>query len=189
MGHKVHPKIFRIGTIYSWDSKWFAKGKAKYSGLVRQDILLRDYLKKKLKDAGIDSVQIERNAKETVLTLVVAKPGLIIGRGGSGIEDLRKDLIKKFFKGEKNANVKVNVQEVARQNLSAPIMVQLMANDLEKRMPFRRVLKQTIEKARKAGALGVKVMVSGRLNGAEIARREMLVSGKLPLQNLRADID
>lgn len=189
MGHKVHPKIFRIGTIYTWDSKWFAKGKAKYSELTRQDVLIREYLKTKLKEAGMDAVKIERNAKETILTLVVAKPGLIIGRGGAGIEDLRTELIKKFFKGDKKTNLKVNIQEVERQNLSAPIMVQLMANDLEKRMAFRRVLKQTIEKVRKAGALGVKVMVSGRLNGAEIARREMLVSGKLPLQNLRADID
>lgn len=189
MGHKVHPKIFRIGTIYSWDSKWFVNDKKKFPKLVQQDILIREYLKKKLKDVGIDSIQIERNAKETVLNLVVAKPGMIIGRGGAGIEELRKDLLKKFFLRQKSANLKINVQEVSRQNLSAPIVAQLMINDLEKRIPFRRVLKQTVERVRKAGAQGVKVMVSGRLNGAEIARREMLVSGKLPLQNLRADID
>lgn len=189
MGHKVHPKIFRIGTIYGWDSKWFVNDKKKFPKLIQQDVLMREYLKKKLKDVGIDSVQIERNAKETILNLVVAKPGMIIGRGGAGIEELRKDLLKKFFLRQKNANLKINVQEVSRQNLSAPIVVQLMINDLEKRIPFRRVLKQTVERVRKAGAQGVKVMVSGRLNGAEIARREMLVSGKLPLQNLRADID
>ncbi|HPV70894.1 MAG TPA: 30S ribosomal protein S3 [Candidatus Magasanikbacteria bacterium] len=187
MGHKVHPTIFRMSTIYKWNSKWFSSNRELYSKFLREDIKIKNYLGKKLKESGIDSIQIERNAKEVVVTLIVAKPGVIIGRGGAGIEEVRKDLQKNFFK--KNTNFKLNVQECVKPNLSAHIVIQSMVNDLEKRMPFRRVLKTTIEKVRKAGALGVKVMVSGRLNGAEIARREMLVSGKIPLQNLRADID
>lgn len=187
MGHKVHPTIFRMSTIYKWNSKWFSSNRELYSKFLREDIKIKNYLGKKLKESGIDSIQIERNAKEVIVTLIVAKPGVIIGRGGAGIEEVRKDLQKNFFK--KKTNFKLNVQECVKPNLSAHIVIQSMVNDLEKRMPFRRVLKTTIEKVRKAGALGVKVMVSGRLNGAEIARREMLVSGKIPLQNLRADID
>jgi len=187
MGHKVHPTIFRMATIYRWNSKWFSKNRVQYSKFLREDIKIKAHLEKKLKESGIDSIQIERNAKEVVITLNVAKPGLIIGRGGAGVEDLRKDLQKRFF--GKVANLKLNVQEYAKPNLSSHIVIQGMVADLEKRMPFRRILKTTIERVRKAGAQGVKVMVSGRLNGAEIARREMLVSGKIPLQNLRADID
>jgi len=189
MGHKVHPKIFRMATIYKCDSKWFANGKKEYADFVRQDFLLNQFLKNKFKESGIDSVQIDRNTKEIVITLNVARPGLVIGRGGAGVEELRKGLLKKFFAKIKNINLKVNVQEVNRPNLSSNIVLQVMAADIEKRTPFRRVLKQAIERVKKAGALGVKVSVSGRLNGAEIARRETLVFGKLPLQNLRADID
>lgn len=188
MGHKVQPTIFRLSTIYKWNSKWFSADKKKYAQFLRQDLLIKKYLKNKLKEAGVDVIQIDRNAKEVVITLIVAKPGLIIGRGGAGVEELRKKLQETFFKKEKN-NVKVNIQEVNKPNLSAPIVLQLMITEIEKRVAFRRVLKQTVERVRKAGAQGVKVMVSGRLNGAEIARREMLVSGKIPLQNLRADID
>lgn len=185
MGHKVHPTSFRLATIYNWDSKWFSR--KKYADYLQQDILIKEFLRKNLKDAGLDSIQIERGANEATINLAVAKPGLIIGRGGVGAEELRQKIQKKFFKGEK-LNIRLNIQEVAKPALSAPVVIQGMINDLEKRMPFRRVLKQTINRVTKAGALGVKVMVSGRLNGAEIARREMLISGKIPLTNLRADI-
>ncbi|KKR48478.1 MAG: 30S ribosomal protein S3 [Candidatus Magasanikbacteria bacterium GW2011_GWC2_40_17] len=187
MGHKVHPTIFRMSTIYRWNSRWFAGNREQYAKFLQQDLKIKKYLGQKVKESGIDCIQIERNAKEIVIILNVAKPGVIIGRGGAGIEELRKDLQKRFF--GKTANLKLNVQECSKPNLSSHIVIQSMITDLEKRMPFRRVLKTTIEKVRKAGAQGVKVMVSGRLNGAEIARREMLVSGKIPLQNLRADID
>ncbi len=186
MGHKVHPKIFRIGTIYSWDSKWFSQ--KKYQEFLRQDILIKDFLKKTCKEAGIGAIQIERNIKEVTITLLVARPGVIIGRGGAGAEDLRKKVQKQFFTKDK-INVKLNIQEVSQPNLSAPIVMQGMIDEIEKRMPFRRVLKQAIEKVRRAGGLGVKVSVAGRLNGAEIARTEKLSSGTIPLQNLRADID
>lgn len=186
MGHKVHPKIFRLSTIYTWESQWFDS--KKYAQLVHQDILLKEFLRAKLKEAGIDTVQIERNTKEVTVTASVARPGLIIGRAGAGAEDLRKQILKKFFAKEK-VNFKLNITEVSRPNLAAAIVMQGIIDDLEKRMPFRRTMKMAIEKVRKAGGLGVKVVVSGRLNGAEIARTEKLSSGTIPLTNLRADID
>lgn len=185
MGHKVHPKIFRLSTILESDAKWFSR--KKYAAFLKQDMEMKEFLLKQIKEAGVDSVQFERGANEVTITVQVAKPGLIIGRGGAGAEELRKKIQKKFFAKDK-FTVKLNIQEFSRPNLSAPIVVQSMINDLEKRLPFRRVLKQTIERVRRAGALGVKVMVSGRLDGAEIARREKLTNGKLPLTNLRADI-
>jgi small subunit ribosomal protein S3 len=196
MGHKVNPKIFRIGTIYGWDSKWFArKG---YQGLLRTDVKVRDFLKQTLREAAVDKIEIERKLNEAIITIHSGKPGFVIGRSGAGIEELKKRLNDKFFSGDKSKDgsafggktkVQVNVVEVSHPTLSAAITVQNMIADLEKRMPFRRILKQTIDRAQKAGALGVKVMVSGRLNGAEISRREMLSWGSVPLQNLRADID
>ncbi len=186
MGHKVHPKSFRLATIYSSDSKWFSR--KRYADFLRQDVLIKGFLKGILKEAGLDSIQVERGANEMTITLLVAKPGLIIGRGGVGAEELRKKIQKKFFTKEK-LNVRLNIQEVSKPQLSATIVAQHIAAELEKRLPFRRVLKQTVEKVRQAGAGGVKIMVSGRLDGSEIARREKLTEGKLPLQNLRADID
>lgn len=185
MSHKVHPTIFRIGSIYTWDSKWFArKGYAKF---LRDDLAIREYLMKELKDVGVDTIGIERTPHDITVSVSAAKPGMIIGRGGVGAEELRKKLQKKFF--DATTNVKVNILEVAHPALSAQIVAQGVVTELEKRVPFRRVLKQSIERTRKAGALGVKIAVSGRLNGAEIARREFITEGKIPLQNLRSDID
>lgn len=186
MGHKVHPKAFRLATIFNFDSRSFSR--KKYAFFLKQDILVKEFLRDKVKEAGLDSILIEREANAMTVTLLVAKPGLIIGRGGAGAEDLRKEVLKKFFTKEK-INFKLNIQEYSRPNLSAHIVLQNMINDLEKRLPFRRMLKQTLERVTRAGAQGVKVMVSGRLDGAEIARVEKLTSGKLPLQNLRANID
>jgi small subunit ribosomal protein S3 len=197
MGHKVNPKIFRIGTIYGWDSKWFAR--KDYQSLLRMDVEVRDFLRETLREAAVDKIEIERKLNEATITIHSGKPGFIIGRSGAGIEELKKRLHDRFFSGRKSARggaapagktkVQLNVVEVSHPTLSAAITVQNMIADLEKRMPFRRILKQTIDRAQKAGALGVKVMVSGRLNGAEISRREMLSWGSVPLQNLRADID
>ena len=186
MAQKVTPKVFRIGTVLGWDSKWF--NRKNYTQLVRQDVLMRKFLRESLREAAVDKVEIERGANTLTITVHSGKPGFIIGRAGAGIEELKKKLQAKFFKGKK-ANLNLNVVEVTRPQLSANITMQGMIADIEKRLPFRRVLKQTIDRCQKAGALGVKVMVSGRLNGAEIARREMLSWGSVPLQNLRADID
>ena len=186
MGHKVHPTAHRLNVIYPWDSRWYAR-RGSYKFKLKQEVELRDYLKKKVKEAGLDSISVRRSAKEVNVILRVAKPGLIIGRGGAGIEELKKNIQKMFF--AKDVQVKVQVYEVRQPSLSAAIVAYQMAQDIEKRMPFRRVLKQSIERVMKAGAKGVMVSVAGRLNGNEIARRETLSDGKIPLQTLRADVD
>ncbi len=186
MGQKVHPKSFRLGITYKWNAKWFAT--RDYAKLLKQDVMIRSYLKKKLPNAGMALTEIERSLQNLTVTVHTSKPGVVIGRGGQGIESLRQG-IRRLLMGQGKYNVKLNVQEVAKPELSAQIMVGNIAEQLEKRIPFRRILKQTIEQVTQAGAQGVKVMVGGRLNGADIARTEMLSSGSLPLQTLRADID
>lgn len=187
MGKKINPKIFRISVTKAWPSKWFGEGRD-YARMVEQDVKTRRYVLKELREAGVDRVEIERNADKVTIGIYTAKPGLIIGRGGTGVDDLKKKLHSKFLKNYKPGAINLNIHEVDRPNLSAQILVQSMAIDLEKRMPFRRVMKQAVSRVERAGALGVKVMCSGRLNGAEIARSEMLTSGKVPLHTLRADI-
>lgn len=150
--------------------------------------MFRDFFKSELKDAQISQVVINRSRGTLEVTLFTGKPGLVIGRSGAGIEDLKKKFLKKFFPGKK-IQFQLNVAEVAKAGLDAAIVARQVAMDIERRMAFRRVLKSTIERVKKAGALGVKIAVSGRLNGAEIARREWLGWGKVPLTNLRADID
>ncbi len=188
MGHKVNPKIFRINITRTWPSKWFSTGKDLIKNL-EQDVRLRKYLFDELREAGVDRVEIERSGHKITIGIFTAKPGLIIGRGGSGAGDLKKKLHDKFLKNFKLADINLNITEFDRPNLSSMIIAQAMAIDIEKRMPFRRVMKQAIGRIERAGALGVKVVISGRLNGSEIARTEMLTSGKVPLHTLRADID
>lgn len=191
MGKKINPKIFRMGITRTWHSKWFGVGKD-YIRKTAQDVMIRKFLIKDLREAGIDRVEIERTAKKIVINIFTAKPGMIIGRGGAGIEDLKKKIHVKFLSkpaGIRLSDINLNIHEVDRPNLSAQILVQAMILDLEKRVAFRRVMKQAINKVERAGGLGVKVIVSGRLNGAEIARTELLASGKVPLHTLRADID
>ncbi len=187
MGHKVHPKSFRIGTTTTWPSRWFARDEA-YRTQLREDLGIRDFFKGQLKEAALTSVVIERSRGALTITIATAKPGVVIGRGGAGIEDLKKKFLKAFFPGKK-VQFQLNVTEVAKPSLESAIVCQQVIMELERRMPFRRVLKMAIERVKKAGALGVKIAVSGRLNGAEIARREWLGWGKIPLTNLRADID
>jgi small subunit ribosomal protein S3 len=187
MGHKVHPKAFRIGTTMTWPSRWFARDEA-YRTQLRQDLAIRDFFKKELKDAAVSQVVINRSRGALEINIATAKPGLVIGRSGSGIEDLKKKFLKEFFPGKK-IQFQLNVSEIGKPALEATIVCQQVISDLERRLPFRRVLKMAIERVKKAGALGVKIAVSGRLNGAEIARREWLGWGKIPLTNLRADID
>ncbi len=191
MGKKVNPKIIRIGITRTWQSKWFDVGK-KYISNLKQDIYIRRYLLKKFREAGVDKVEVERNAKKISIGIHTAKPGFIIGRGGAGLDDLKKDLHKRFLSrpaGIRPGDVKLNIFEVDRPNLSSQIVMQSMILDIEKRMPYRRVMKQVINRVERSGALGIKIKVGGRLNGAEIARSETLTSGKVPLHTLRADID
>lgn len=188
MGKKVNPKIFRMGVTKTWPSVWFDSGAA-YIKNVKQDIAVRRYMIKEFREAGVDRVEIVRGLNKIEVNLHTAKPGLIIGRGGSGAEDLKKKIHAKFLKTFRINEITLNIKEVSRPNLSAQILVQSIILDIEKRMPFRKVMKQTIGKAERAGAQGVKVVIGGRLNGAEIARTEKLVFGKVPLHTLRADID
>ncbi len=185
MGHKVNPKIFRIGILNNWSSKWYSG--RDYVKFLQQDILMKEFIAKELKEAAVAKVEIERSANNLTIIIYSAKPGVIIGRGGQGIEELKKKILSKFL--DKKANLNINIQEVADPNSSAELVLQSMVLDLEKRMPFRRVLKQAIGRVEKTKAKGVKVTVSGRLNGSEIARTETLNSGSLPLHTLRADID
>lgn len=188
MGHKVNPKVFRMGVTRTWPSKWFGSGR-NYIANLEQDIKVRKFLIKELREAGVDRVEIERAASQIAVNVYTAKPGLIIGRGGTGAEDLKKKLHDKFLKNFRLKEINLNITEVNRPNLSAQIIVQSMAIDIEKRLPFKRVMKQALSKIERAGALGAKIMMNGRLNGAEIARSEKLTVGKVPLHTLRADMD
>lgn len=188
MGHKVNPKAFRLGITRTWPSKWFSQGK-EFADNLEQDIKVRKFLVKELREAGIDRIEIDRNRKKITVGIFTAKPGLIIGRGGQGAEDLKKKIHARFLKNYRIGDIALNITEVDRPNLSALIVAQGMAIEIEKRMPFRRVMKQAINRVERSGALGIKVTIGGRLNGAEIARTETLVSGKVPLHTLRADID
>lgn len=186
MGQKVHPKSFRLGVSTQWNSKWFSA--REFSKLLRQDVQIRKFLKGKLTNAGVANVEIERSLQNLTVTIHTSKPGVVIGRGGQGIESLKKGL-QGLLMGQGKYNVKLNIQEVQKPELSAQIMVENIADQLQRRLPFRRVLKGTIEQVMQAGAKGVKVSVAGRLNGAEIARTEVLSQGSLPLQTLRAAVD
>jgi small subunit ribosomal protein S3 len=199
MGQKVHPKAFRLGGINTWSSRWYGSYRNRaYQKQLRADVEMREWLMKELKDAAVDHVDIERSPSSVSIVIHTAKPGFIIGRAGAGAEELKKKIMARYFpkNSAKGAgasvgktNVKLNIIEISRPALCSAIVLQGMAADIEKRMPFRRVLKMAVERVMKAGALGIKIMISGRLNGAEIARREALSAGSVPLQNLRADID
>lgn len=186
MGQKVHPIGFRLGGIYTWSSRWFAKNDA-YRAALKQDILLRKFLQKRLKDANVSKVDIERSSGAIIINIYTAKPGVIIGRGGQGVELLRKE-IKQFLIDAKAA-LTLNILEVDKPNLSAMLVVQSIVADIEKRIPFRRAMRQALARLIKAGAQGTKIAISGRLDGAEIARTEKLAYGKIPLHTLRANVE
>ncbi|PIR73993.1 MAG: 30S ribosomal protein S3 [Candidatus Magasanikbacteria bacterium CG10_big_fil_rev_8_21_14_0_10_47_10] len=185
MGHKVHPKIHRTPTIFPWDSRWFSS--KNYGLYTKQDLAIRSYLQRVAKDANIDSVSVERGPKNLEITVIAAKPGYIIGRSGQGLEKIRQHIERNILQFK--MKVKLNIRELRSPALSAEVVAQSMAADTERRIPFRRVMKQVIERVMKAGAQGVKVRMSGRLNGVEIARTEALQSGKVPLITLRSDVD
>jgi small subunit ribosomal protein S3 len=189
MSHKVHPKIFRIRGIGDWKSQWFSK--KKYKENLEQDYQIREFIKEELKPAVIDDVVIKRSANSIQIVIRAARPGIIIGRGGTGIQDLKKDLIKKIFKGRiKGLDIKIDVEEIRRSEIQASVVAQGVAEQLERRLPFRRVLKQTLDKLMQNPEVkGAKIAVAGRLGGAEMARHEWLKKGQLPLQTIRANID
>ncbi len=183
MGQKVNPKSLRIGIITSWHSKWFASRK-NYAKKFHADLELKKVIRDKLKSAGITKIEIERSAKKVIVNIHAAKPGLIIGRQGIAIEDLRDMLSKKF--GEV---IDVNIHEIPQPDLSAALIAEMVALQVEKRVAYRRAVKMGIKKAIEAGAKGVKIQVSGRLNGVEISRSEIFKEGNIPLHTLRANVD
>ncbi len=191
MGRKVHPFIFRIGTTNKWRSRWF--NKKEYRELLKQDVRLRDFIMKKLNKAAVESIGIERSANLVNIIIKTARPGLVIGRGGSGVEELKQELKKIINKGQTKStktDIRLEVEEIRHPNSWAAIVAQDMAGQIERRFPYRRVMKQTLDKVMQdKGIQGIKVQVKGRLNGAEIARKEWLKKGKISLQTLRADID
>lgn len=184
MGQKVSPISFREFINKITDSRWIA-GKKDYANLLAEDIKIRRFVEKKLKKSGLAKVVIERFAKKVVVTIHTSRPGMIIGKNGSDIEGLRND-IKRLVK---NDQVVVNIYEVRRPDLNAQLVAQNIAQQIEGRVSFKRAMKKAIQNAQKGGALGIKVMCSGRLNGAEIARSEQIREGRIPLHTLRADID
>jgi small subunit ribosomal protein S3 len=181
MGQKVHPTGFRLGFIKTWNSTWFAV-KGKYRENFLSDVNIRRYLVKKLGDAGISSIDIERGKKVSVL-IHSSKPGVIIGKQGAQIEELRKDLERRF-----GGSFDVNVQEIRTPDSDAENIAENIQRQIERRMPYRRACKMALEKAMQSGAIGIKIRVAGRLNGAEIARNETFKDGNIPLQTLRANV-
>ena len=183
MGQKTHPTGFRVGIIKPWVSSWYAKIK-EYGQFVAEDAKIRKFVKKKLYAAGVSRILIARKAQNTTITVVTAKPGIVVGRNGQGIEELKQEISKYI-----NRQVILNVVEVARINADAQLVSEAIAQQLEKRVAFRRAMKQAMQRTMRSGAQGIKVMVSGRLGGAEIARSEWAKEGRIPLQTLRADVD
>ncbi|MDD2509598.1 MAG: 30S ribosomal protein S3 [Syntrophomonas sp.] len=182
MGQKVHPKGFRIGIIRDWDSNWYAD--RDYSELLHEDFKLRKFIKDRFYAAGISKVEIQRTGNRIRVTIHTAKPGIIIGRGGVEVERLKVNLAQMTKK-----NVNINIQEIRRPEYDAQIVAENVAQQLEKRISFRRAMKQTVGRTMRSGGIGIKIAISGRLGGAEIARTEWYAEGKVPLHTLRADID
>ena len=191
MGQKVNPIAFRLETVKNspeWLSSWYA-GKKKYPILLLEDKKIRDFVQKKLYSAGIVAIKIERSVKKIKLTLVVSRPGLVIGRGGKELEALKKDIVKLMSKDSGKQNIDIQVEEFKHVDLSAKLIAEKIAFQLTKRMPYRRVVLSSMEKAMSAGAKGIKIILGGRINGAEISRREKFNQGKVPLSTIKANID
>ena len=186
MGQKINPTGFRVGVIRDWDAKWFAD-KADYANQLHEDLRIRKYIEKNLADAAVDRIEIERSTKSRVdVSVHTAKPGMVIGKGGSEVDALRNELSKLVAKGER---VHINIIEIKKPDLDAHLVGSQIASDLERRVAFRRAMRGAIQRAMRAGAKGIKTQVSGRINGADIARVEQYTEGTVPLHTLRADID
>ncbi|OGY79629.1 MAG: 30S ribosomal protein S3 [Candidatus Kerfeldbacteria bacterium RIFCSPHIGHO2_02_FULL_42_14] len=186
MGQKVHPTAFRLGVLYTPKSKWFAKHN--FSILLKEDVCIRKFLKRKLREAGVGSIEIERSAHTINIIIHSSRPGVIIGRGGAEVELLKKEVHDTFL-GNQKITVNITIQEIQKPDIDAQLICRALVEQVEKRMSVRQIMKRAIQQVKKAGGKGVRVTLSGRLNGAEIARRETLSFGKLPLQTIRADID
>ncbi len=190
MGQKVNPVGFRLEQIKNgpiWQSAWFAS-KKKYAGLIGEDKKIRDFVGNKLYSAGVVTIRIERSVKKIKITLLVSRPGLVIGRGGKELEQLKKDLIKLLGKNIKQ-NIELQVEEFKQPDLSAKLVAEKIAYQLTKRTPYRRAVLSAMERSIAAGAKGIKIILSGRINGAEIGRREKFSQGTVPLSTLKSHLD
>jgi len=193
MGQKIHPKGFRVGVVFPWVSRWFGN-KQSYKHLLLQDVTLRRALHERLKPAGLSQVDIERSINKVTVTLYVSRPGVVIGRGGSGLEETKKYIERMLMSTNRmqeagKVKVEVAVEPVKEPNLHAYLVGVNIADQLAKRLPHKRVCNQAVERVMNAGAKGVKIALAGRINGAEIARREKYTAGTVPLSTIREDID
>lgn len=191
MGQKIHPNGFRLGVIKSHRSRWFADPE-RYPALLQEDHRIREYINTKLNSAGLADIVIERKADQIDLEIRAARPGVVVGRGGSGLDALRQGLQKELALPGQNPTdrtIRINVVEVTRVDAEAKLLAENIAQQLERRIAFRRIVRQVIQRAQRAGVEGIKIQISGRLNGAEIARTEWTREGRIPLHTLRADID
>ncbi len=191
MGQKIHPFGFRLGPLYTWKSRWFANPSA-YMDQILEDYKLRRFLHQKLLTAGLNLVEIERSINTLKIILHVSRPGVVIGRGGTNLEAIKKDIINLLKinpKDTKGRKVEVKVEEIKNPDVQASLILDRIKDQLEKRYPHRRAVSQALEKATAAGAKGVKIILSGRINGAEIGRTEKYSKGSIPTQTLRADVD
>ena len=186
MGQKVHPTGIRLGIATDWTSKWYA-GSDQYADFLHEDLQVREYLKKSLAQAAVSRIAIARPAKSIVITIHTARPGIIIGKKGEDIEKLRKD-VSRLLNIHIN-NVKINIEEIRKPELDAQLVAESIAQQLERRVMFRRAMRRSVSNAMRLGAEGIKINISGRLNGAEIARNEWYREGRVPLHTLRADVD
>ena len=184
MGNKTHPIGFRLGVTAEWQARWFAAKPSEYRALVDEDLAIRKALDDAYEDAGISRVDIERGSSEVVLTIQTARPGIVIGRGGQKVEEIRKEVERHIRR-----RVRLNVQEIRQPELDAYLVSRNIADQLERRIAYRRAIRQALTRTMQAGAQGVKIICSGRLGGADIARREKAMAGRVPLHTLRADID
>jgi len=183
VGHKTHPVGFRLGIIKQWNAKWYA-GSRTYKDLVKEDLAIRRAIRSRLRDAAISRIDIERSTNQVTVTIHTAKPGVVIGKGGAKVEELRQLLGKTTKKA-----VKVNIFEIRYPEADATLIAESIAQQLERRVSFRKALKQSVQRAMRSGAKGVRVMVAGRLGGSEMSRREWEREGRVPLHTIRADLD
>lgn len=191
MGQKVHPFGFRLGPLYTWKSRWFVSNPALYKKQILEDYSLRQFLEERLKQAGLTEVVIERSINTITIILHVSRPGVVIGRGGTNLEQLKKDILGQLNlkQDAKSTKVELRVEEEKNPDIQAPLIINRLIDQLQHRYPHRRAVNQALEKAIAAGAKGIKIILSGRINGAEIGRTEKYTNGSVPTQTLRADID
>lgn len=187
MGQKVNPIGFRIGTVYTWNSRWFAKGKL-YPTYLLEDRKIRAFIGDQLKAAGVSKIEVERSFDKRTIIVHVARPGIAIGRGGTGIEQLRANIIKNL-KITDPGKLEIKFEEIKNPDLDAYLVATSISDQLARRIPFRRIMSQSLERIKRSGAKGARIILSGRLGGSEIARRETVKDGSIPLHTVRAEID